>query len=68
VWVDDPHFDLNYHVRHTALPAPGDDKAFTRLMGRLMSQPLDRDWIRTVGPWCSRSTTRWSTASPASSS
>lgn len=43
VWVDDPHFDLNYHVRHTALPAPGDDKAFTRLMGRLMSQPLDRE-------------------------
>lgn len=42
VWADDPHFDLGYHVRHTALPAPGDDEAFTRLMGRLMSQPLDR--------------------------
>ena len=28
VWVDDPHFDLGYHVRHTALPAPGDDGAF----------------------------------------
>lgn len=43
VWVDDPHFDLRYHLRHTALPAPGDDANFTRLMGRLMSQPLDRE-------------------------
>ena len=43
VWVDDPHFDLGYHLRHTALPAPGDDAAFDRLMGRLMSQPLDRE-------------------------
>lgn len=42
VWADDPHFDLRYHVRHTALPEPGDE-AFTRLMGRLMSQPLDRE-------------------------
>jgi len=43
VWVDDPHFDLGYHVRHTALPAPGDDATFCRLMGRIMSQPLDRE-------------------------
>lgn len=43
VWVDDPHFRLGYHVRHTALPSPGDDAALCRLMGRLMSQPLDRD-------------------------
>jgi len=43
VWVDDPHFDLGYHIRHTALPAPGDNEAFCRLMGRLMSQPLDRE-------------------------
>ncbi len=43
VWVDDPHFNLSYHVRHTALPAPGDDAALRRLMGRLMSQPLDRE-------------------------
>jgi diacylglycerol O-acyltransferase len=43
VWADDPHFDLEYHLRHTALPAPGDDAAFCRLMGRLMSTPLDRD-------------------------
>ncbi|MEI2700514.1 MAG: wax ester/triacylglycerol synthase family O-acyltransferase [Microthrixaceae bacterium] len=43
IWVDDPHFDLRYHLRHTALPAPGDDEALCRLMGRVMSQPLDRD-------------------------
>ena len=41
VWVDDPHFNIGYHVRHTALPPPGDDAALCRLMGRLMSQPLD---------------------------
>ena len=43
IWVDDPHFDLGYHIRHTALPAPGDDEGFCRLMGRLMSVPLDRE-------------------------
>ena len=43
IWVDDPHFLLEYHVRHTALPAPGDDATLRALMGRLMSQPLDRD-------------------------
>ena len=43
VWVDDPHFNLEYHVRHTALPAPGDDLALRRLVARLMSQELDRN-------------------------
>ena len=43
VWVDDPHFHLDYHVRHTALPRPGGDDELRQLMGRLMSQPLDRD-------------------------
>jgi len=42
VWVDDPHFEIGYHVRHAALPAPGTDASFCHLMGRLMSQPLDR--------------------------
>jgi diacylglycerol O-acyltransferase len=42
VWVDDPHFDLDYHVRRTALPAPGDEEALCTLMGRLMAQRLDR--------------------------
>jgi diacylglycerol O-acyltransferase / wax synthase len=42
VWVDDPHFRLEYHVRHTALPPPGGDTELRALMGRLMSQELDR--------------------------
>jgi WS/DGAT/MGAT family acyltransferase len=43
VWVDDPHFDLGYHVRRTALPAPGRDEQLAGLMARVMSQRLDRD-------------------------
>ena len=42
VWVDDPHFHLDFHIRHTALPPPGNDDALRNLMGRLMSQELDR--------------------------
>ena len=43
VWVDDPDFDLGYHVRRTALPAPGGDRELAELMARVMSQRLDRD-------------------------
>jgi WS/DGAT/MGAT family acyltransferase len=43
VWVDDPHFDLGYHVRWTALPRPGGDQQLAELMARVMSQRLDRD-------------------------
>ncbi len=42
VWVDDPHFNIGYHVRHTALPDPGGDDELRRLVGRVMSQQLDR--------------------------
>jgi diacylglycerol O-acyltransferase / wax synthase len=42
VWVDDRSFELGYHVRHTALPPPGGDDERDALMGRLMSQALDR--------------------------
>jgi WS/DGAT/MGAT family acyltransferase len=42
VWVDDPHFNLSYHVRRTALPAPGGDDELLALVGRVMSQNLDR--------------------------
>jgi diacylglycerol O-acyltransferase len=41
-WVDDPHFNLDYHVRSTALPAPGGDEELRNLVGRVMSQQLDR--------------------------
>ena len=42
VWVDDPHFNLGYHVRHSALPSPGGDEELRTLAGRLFAQPLDR--------------------------
>lgn len=42
VWVDDDSFNIHYHVRHTALPAPGDERQLKRLCGRVMSQQLDR--------------------------
>ena len=42
VWVDDTHFNVEYHVRHTALPAPGNDQKLKRLTARIMSQQLDR--------------------------
>jgi WS/DGAT/MGAT family acyltransferase len=41
-WVDDPHFNAEYHIRHTGLPQPGDDEALKRLAGRVMAQRLDR--------------------------
>jgi diacylglycerol O-acyltransferase / wax synthase len=42
VWVDDPHFNLSYHLRHTALPAPGGRDQLRNLASRIMSQQLDR--------------------------
>ena len=42
VWVDDGHFDIDHHVRLTALPRPGDDDQLATLMGRLQALPLDR--------------------------
>jgi diacylglycerol O-acyltransferase / wax synthase len=42
-WQDDPEFDLDYHLRRTALPEPGGDIQLQDLVGRIMSQPLDHD-------------------------
>ncbi len=42
VWVDDPHFNIRYHVRHTALPEPGGQAELRSLAGRVFSQRLDR--------------------------
>ncbi|HVY95425.1 MAG TPA: wax ester/triacylglycerol synthase family O-acyltransferase [Solirubrobacterales bacterium] len=42
VWVDDPHLNLEYHVRQTALPAPGSDEQLRNLAARIFSQQLDR--------------------------
>lgn len=42
VWVDDPDFDLAFHVRHTALAAPGTEDVLRELVGRLLARQLDR--------------------------
>jgi len=41
VWADDPGFDLEWHVRHLALPRPGSTDQLRELVGRVMSTPLD---------------------------
>ena len=41
-WVDDPQFDLEFHLRNVALPRPGNWQQLCRLAGRLLSYPLDR--------------------------
>ena len=63
VWVDDHRFNLDYHVRHTALPRPGGEEQLKRLAGRIMSQQLDRG----KPLWESGSPKGWrATASPRS--
>jgi diacylglycerol O-acyltransferase / wax synthase len=42
LWVDDPSFNIEYHVRHAALPSPGTEEQLFLLVGRIASQPLDR--------------------------
>jgi WS/DGAT/MGAT family acyltransferase len=42
VWIDDEHFNIHYHVRHTSLPRPGDERQLKRLAARIVSQQLDR--------------------------
>src|SRR3954469_2609321 len=42
LWVDDPNFNLEYHVRHTALPGPGSEEQLRALAARVHSQQLDR--------------------------
>ena len=75
VWIDDPHFSLDYHIRHTAIPAPGTELQLRQMAGRVFSQALDRNkplwelWtvegMRTAAGRCSRRcTTAWSTAWP----
>ncbi|SDX08565.1 acyltransferase, WS/DGAT/MGAT [Amycolatopsis xylanica] len=41
-WIDDNEFDLEFHVREIALPAPGDEKQLAEQIARLTARPLDR--------------------------
>jgi diacylglycerol O-acyltransferase / wax synthase len=43
VWVDDPYFSLDYHIRHTAIPHPGSDEQLRQMASRVFSQHLDRN-------------------------
>ena len=73
VWVDDPEFDIAYHVRRYGLPRPGTEAQLLDLVSRLTSRPLDRHAAavgdvpgrgarRTAGSRSSpRPTPRWST-------
>src|SRR5947209_7448913 len=42
VWVEDPHFQLGYHLRHTALPSPGTEEILRTTAARVFAQHLDR--------------------------
>ena len=42
MWVDDPNFNLEYHLRHTGLPEPGSEEQLRALTARIHSQRLDR--------------------------
>jgi diacylglycerol O-acyltransferase / wax synthase len=42
MWIDDPDFDIIHHVRRVACPAPGSEKEFGAMCGRITSTPLDR--------------------------
>jgi len=41
-WIDDPDFDLDFHVRELALPDPGNDAQLSEQVARIFSRPLDR--------------------------
>jgi WS/DGAT/MGAT family acyltransferase len=43
VWVDDPRFDIHFHIRRTAVPRPGGDNELAQLFAQVMAQRLDRD-------------------------
>ena len=77
VWVDDPFLNLDYHVRRTALPAPAPKSSFatsprgsspssSTAPSRSGSCGWSRGSTKIASPSSARATTRWSTASPAS--
>ncbi len=43
IWIDDPHFSIDYHLRRTAIPAPGEDAQLRQMAARVFSQHLDRN-------------------------
>jgi diacylglycerol O-acyltransferase / wax synthase len=50
-WIEDPDFDLDFHVRHSAVPPPGRDDQLAAVVGRIIARPLDRTrplWLSYV--------------------
>jgi diacylglycerol O-acyltransferase / wax synthase len=50
-WIEDPDFDLDFHVRHSAVPPPGRDDQLAAVVGRIVARPLDRTrplWLSYV--------------------
>src|SRR3954447_12685115 len=41
-WIEDPDFDLDYHLRENSIPPPGDDHKLAELVARIVGRPLDR--------------------------
>ena len=41
-WIEDPDFDLDFHVRHIGLPPPGDARQLGEQVSRIVARPLDR--------------------------
>ena len=41
-WIEDPYFDLDFHVRESAVPPPGDDRQLAETVSRIVARPLDR--------------------------
>lgn len=41
-WIEDPDFDLDFHLRHIAVPPPGGDRELADLVARIIARPLDR--------------------------
>src|SRR6059036_1817485 len=50
-WIEDPNFDLDFHVRHSAVPPPGRDDQLAEVVARIVARPLDRTrplWLSYV--------------------
>ena len=41
-WIEDPEFDLDFHVRHHGVPPPGDDRQLSEVVARIVGRPMDR--------------------------
>src|ERR1041385_2016896 len=41
-WIEDPEFDIDFHIREAAIPPPGDDRSLAEVVSRIYARPLDR--------------------------